>query len=83
MIIVGYESYGWPMAFLGNLATYAGKLYWVRATWLANGIPEEIGYLCSQREMGMSSVWLANGIPREIGYLCLQIETDMSYEASY
>ena len=39
----GNELYGWSMAFLRKLATCAHK--WVRAVWLASGIPEEIGYL--------------------------------------
>ena len=38
--------------------------------WLANGVPEEIGYLRWQVELGM---WLASGIPEEIGYMCWQI----------
>ena len=42
---------------------------------LANDIPEEIGYLCSQREMGMSFV-VGH---REIGYMCWQVEFCMSH----
>jgi len=34
--------------------------------WLANDIPEEIGYMCWQVEL----MWLANGNPEEIGYMC-------------
>ena len=41
---------------------------------LANDIPEEIGYLCSQREMGMSFVVGHS----EIGYMCWQVEFCMS-----
>ena len=42
---------------------------------LANDIPEEIGYLYSQREMGMSFV-VGH---REIGYMCWQVEFCMSH----
>ena len=34
----------------------------VELAWLANSIPEEIGYMCWQVEL----VWLANGIPDEL-----------------
>ena len=37
----------------------------VELIWLANGIPEEVGYMCWLVEL----MWLANDIPEEIGYM--------------
>ena len=64
---------------------------------LANGIPEEISYLCLQRQMGMSSVagqWHSSGnwfhelASRILYELCgwpmaflRQVELEMSYVA--
>ena len=50
----GSGLYGWSMAFLRKLVTCARK--WVWGVWLASGIPEEIGYLRWQVELGMSYV---------------------------
>ena len=50
----GNELNGWPMAFLRKLATCACKR--VCAMWLVSGIPEEIGYMRWQVELGMSYV---------------------------
>ena len=51
---LGNELYGWPKVFLRKLATCARK--WVRAKWLASDVPEKIGCLCWQVELGMSYV---------------------------
>ena len=40
---IGYELSGWPMAFLRIIATCARNEKWVRALWLANGLPRKIG----------------------------------------
>ena len=45
--------------------------------WLANDIPEEIGYMYWRVEL----MWLANDIPEKIGHMCWQVELGMSYVA--